>query len=457
MCAILGVSFAPDSTIDRRKLAAALLAAGEVRGSDASGYAAVSPSGDIVYKKDVPGSKLYTGKLPQDATAMILHTRAATHGSARDMENNHPVLSPSGNIRLVHNGVIRNHEEVRALLGKTGKGLPEVDSSVIPALLEEFGIESTDQLGGYASAAWFDTETEGTIHLARFKTSSVAFATLWDGSFVFASTPSILAKALNKAGHAWYGSYPDPFDEMAEGDYYQLLGGEIVAESEVEWKRVVYTGKDYSAQTSGGQKAGTTTPRYMGGTTSVTPTAIQSAPTGFGGALSGKQVERKGSEDIPKESGVQPVLSTELFDENGSLKDNVSREDFENWVATGNFGGDPDFEGDHTPLFLSASDNRPLFYTEDHDGNSADYLTLASLTGALSWVSGVVTTENHLVGPDEGHLRWVNHIADIGSLSYDGGDQTSWVRDDGDLQAYSDLMPTWVAEGVSKLRQLVGA
>ena len=58
MCSISGVSFAPGSTINRHKLAAALLSEGESRGRDASGFAWVNPTGDGLYKKNVAGGKL---------------------------------------------------------------------------------------------------------------------------------------------------------------------------------------------------------------------------------------------------------------------------------------------------------------------------------------------------------------------------------------------------------------
>lgn len=230
------MSFAPNSKIDRRRLAAALLREGESRGTDASGYAWISDEGDGVYKKALPGSKLHVGNIPTDATAMILHTRASTQGDPKYNENNHPVISPGGTIRLVHNGVIFNDDDIRKVIGKEiAAKMPVVDTAALPAVIEVLGLENTDMLQGDASAAWFDTETGGTIHLAKFSHSPIHFAFLEDGSIAFASTEAILGRALVHLGIKWFGGYPDTFEMVNEGEYFQLLEGEIINEGTVDW------------------------------------------------------------------------------------------------------------------------------------------------------------------------------------------------------------------------------
>lgn len=266
MCAIIGASFAPNSKIDRRALAHALLSEGQIRGRDAAGYGWVVGEEFGFYKKDVPAEYLNMKMLPRDASAMILHTRAATHGSPSQNENNHPVLSPSGDIMLVHNGVIYNHDEVRRALGPDGKKLPEVDSSVIPAVIELAGLASTDQMTGDAAAAWFDRETGDTLHLARFSHSPVAIATVEDGSVVFASTPDILARALDRVGLRWFGSYPEPFYSMEEGEYIQFIEGQAVNEARVEWGEDDYYGYGgWRNVTSGKTTSNTRTGEVSGG------------------------------------------------------------------------------------------------------------------------------------------------------------------------------------------------
>jgi len=420
MCSILGVSFVPGSTINRRKLASALLEAGEVRGTDASGYGWVSPTGDGVYKNNVPGRHLHVGKIPVDASAMILHTRASTHGSPKDMENNHPVVSPQGTIRLVHNGVVYNHQAIRTLLGKTGKMLPDVDSAVIPAIIEEWGLDMTSELSGYASAAWFDTETDNTIHLARFKTSTISYATLWDGSLVFASTASILAKALTAAGLAWLGSYPEPFESIKEGEYVQILDGEFILEGTVDWKKdYAYSGRNWSAQTSGGQSASTTNT----GTGFTPKSAIPLPTTASSTSADGRTIQGKGSEDAPKGLVVvnRNVTDDEAADESVRefLSGSLSGEDYAELFGA----GDPDMEevedlsegvvyqdddadgSDvpewYRPMAFVTGDTRGFFYANSHDGDFQNYPSLAALVIALQWHAGISVGENYLAGPDE--------------------------------------------------------
>ena len=199
MCGIGGFSLSKNSRISPRSLSNALLTELDNRGNQASGFAYQSKTESGVFKKDVAGARLNLKRMPKNAKDVILHTRYATHGTIKDMANNHPIQSPDKTINLVHNGVIYNHTVVRKSLDAK---LPEVDTSVIPAILQQFN-RDTDKfsmLEGDAAVAWLDDSNRGKLRLARISHSPLVICQLKDGSFVFASTEAILRKALNSLG-----------------------------------------------------------------------------------------------------------------------------------------------------------------------------------------------------------------------------------------------------------------
>ena len=256
MCGIAGFSLTPESKVNARKLSHALLVGIEKRGNQASGYAWNTSTGSGFYKQDVAGSNLPLKAMPKQASSVILHTRLATHGSIKNNANNHPVQSPDNNISLVHNGVIYNHDIVRKQM--PGFSLPEVDTAVIPALLQKFSTpDKFSMLDGDAAVAWLDESQRGTLKLARISHSPLTVAQLLDGSFVFASTESILTNALKSAGLAYTFIM-----DVKERTLLTIRQGRIDELSTVpnldpafETPMSAYDYKYYRGQTSGGKKS----------------------------------------------------------------------------------------------------------------------------------------------------------------------------------------------------------
>lgn len=109
----------------------------EYRGYDSAGIATVS-EGMIHIKKDagkVDDINSKTGFTDLPGCVGLGHTRWATHGSVT-RENAHPHTDCSGNIVLVHNGIVENFQELKKEL-KGHKFKSDTDTEIIAHLIEE--------------------------------------------------------------------------------------------------------------------------------------------------------------------------------------------------------------------------------------------------------------------------------------------------------------------------------
>ena len=109
----------------------------EYRGYDSCGIAVLGST--IKVSKDVGRVEQLEKALPRDKGRLgIGHTRWATHGKP-SRSNAHPHTDCSGNIAVVHNGVIDNSQQLRdELTGEGHRFLSETDTEVMPHLIERY-------------------------------------------------------------------------------------------------------------------------------------------------------------------------------------------------------------------------------------------------------------------------------------------------------------------------------
>jgi len=111
----------------------------EYRGYDSAGIAVINGEGDISVRREVgklSGLIEMVGGSPVSGHTGIGHTRWATHGEPC-RRNAHPHVGDTGEVAVVHNGIIENYMALRRELEATGCSFAsETDTEVVVHLVE---------------------------------------------------------------------------------------------------------------------------------------------------------------------------------------------------------------------------------------------------------------------------------------------------------------------------------
>jgi len=197
MCGIVGY-------IGKRKAIPVLingLSKLEYRGYDSAGVA-VNENGNIKVIKckgrlSFLEERLKTEKL--DGCMGIGHTRWATHGEPNDV-NSHPHISQSGEIVVVHNGIIENYIQLKEfLIGQGYSFQSETDTEVIAHLVEYYYegnlvdavMKVLDEIEGSYALGVLCKDEEDMFVCAR-KDSPLIVGLGKDENFIASDIPAIL-------------------------------------------------------------------------------------------------------------------------------------------------------------------------------------------------------------------------------------------------------------------------
>ena len=184
----------------------------EYRGYDSSGIMLYDKKASVKKAKGKVSDLevLYKNGKEQNGCIGIGHTRWATHGPPNKI-NSHPHLSNSGDLSLIHNGIIENYDALKAILHKKGYLFKsETDSEVLVNLIEEVKKTKKVKLGKAVRLAL--KQVVGAYAIVVFDSTNPT-------EIVTAKLGSPLAIGVGDSEY-YIGSDPSPFLEFTKRCIY---------------------------------------------------------------------------------------------------------------------------------------------------------------------------------------------------------------------------------------------
>src|SRR3990170_2824251 len=213
----------------------------EYRGYDSAGIAVLDDAGRISIAKEA--GKLaalqaqLAGALPPGRTG-IGHTRWATHGKATQL-NAHPHTDASGDVVVIHNGIVENYRELREELIAAGcRFRSETDTEVIPHLIAAESAKGMDleaatraalsRIEGAAAVLVMRRQEPGVVVAARIANAGGVVVGYGEGEmFVASDLPAIV-------GHTQRAVFLEDGDVVrvtpAGASYTRLTGERLTKE-----------------------------------------------------------------------------------------------------------------------------------------------------------------------------------------------------------------------------------
>jgi len=219
MCGIIGCVGRDDETLDVLVHGLSKL---EYRGYDSAGVALTGDRLDVCKQSgEIADLKRALEAREIKGAAGIGHTRWSTHGPPTDA-NAHPHLDCTGDVAVVHNGIIENYQELRDRLVSAGHGFKsDTDTEVVPHLIEDALAGGADPEGAVREAV---AQLEGSYAIAAVVAGEDAvYAARNDSPLVLGIGDDAVYLASDVPA---FRDFTDKVVYLADGEFATLRAGD---------------------------------------------------------------------------------------------------------------------------------------------------------------------------------------------------------------------------------------